>query len=648
MRKKILSIYLAVAIGFLSLVASAVPAYASSSPEWSDYFEITYSSSDINSPYSLEFKDSKAQVAYKNLSKDERKKIDYDAFMAISAKDQNHKFGNLVFNNTTIPDLIKGIASSAGMVMSGKPDSTGFNADLQDKLTRISNSISASNRKFGGKGISRKASSTHPNNFGLGTLTLSKGFINELRSQIAKFDGYSIYPALSEDQQYYLNYLGDTKVYAGTKEFDTYFPKFVSRHEMVFKSTYRTTVSSSTDGTTTYNHPALLFVYGSPNYYKDSNGTVYAIEKSDTGIYSSKLSTSGRLSYLLHESYIEFSYRTGSSDLKYLTSDNFLGCIGLYTILFDSFADAQRYYGYLTGQSVSNYFISSNPVTEDYSTTINKFYDYSEKSNDTYQTIINNVTNAISDNSGQITEEQYRQIVNEVMKKVQTEIDSQPDSGDSGGSSGGDSGNTGGGSGGDSGNTGGGESDTWLEKIYNRLGDVLKKIGTVTGVDTLVSLVQQIADDIKTLKEGGTLSADFSDTNGLLKDIKKLLGTLIAVQAAGDVADLLTDTVGDKISDFVDNLKSGVSEVTDALQDVFPFSIPWDLMTILALFAAEPEAPVFDIPVHLGKFADQTIHVDLSDFESVSVICRAFLSISFAVGLMYLTIRLTGGGKDDD
>lgn len=228
------------------------------------------------------------------------------------------------------------------------------------------------------------------------------------------------------------------------------------------------------------------------------------------------------------------------------------------------------------------------------------------------------------------------------MKKVQTEIDSQPDSGDSGGSSGGgsDSGNTGGGSsGGDSG---------WLEKIYNRLGDVLEKIGTVTGVDTLVSLVQQIADDIKTLKEGGTLSADLSDTNGLLKDIKKLLGTLIAVQAAGDVADLLTDTVGDKISDFVDNLKSGVSEVTDALQDVFPFSIPWDLMTILALFSAEPQAPVFDIPVNIPQLGvEHSIHVDLSDFESVSVICRAFLSLSFAVGLMYLTIRITGG-KDDD
>ena len=312
-----------------------------------------------------------------------------------------------------------------------------------------------------------------------------------------------------------------------------------------------------------------------------------------------------------------------------------------------------QYLNYLTGKCTSNYYISTEIVNNDYSTTINKIYDYS--SHDTYTTINNNITQAITDKGSGLTGEEYQKIVDEVMKKVQQEIDSKDDSGNTGGDSGntgggsgGDSGNTGGGSGGDSGNTGGGESNTWLEKIYNRLSDVLEKIGTVTGVDTLVSLVQQIADDIKTLKDGGTLSADLSDTNGLLKDIKKLLGTLIAVQAAGDVADLLTDTVGDKISDFVDNLKSGVSEVTDALQDVFPFSIPWDLMTILALFSAEPQAPVFDIPVNIPQLGvEHSIHVDLSDFESVSVICRAFLSLSFAVGLMYLTIRITGG-KDDD
>lgn len=640
MRKKILSIYLAVAISFLSVVASAIPAYASSGPEWSDYFEITYSSSDINSPYSLEFKDSKAQVAYKNLSKDERKKIDYDAFMAISAKDQNYKFGNLVFNNTTIPDLIKGIAASSGMIMSGAPDDTGFTADLQDKLTRISNSISASNRKFGGKGISCKANSTHPNNFGLGTLTLSKDFINDLRFNVAEFYNCLVYAPLPSTP----------------KEFYTFFTlddSYKTRYEKSFNESFnmgRRAVVVYKQASGSYSNASYSFRFlKSEDYIKNcifylNTNHLSCFETLDVSSSIYPVSESA-FDVDLNPSYGNTFGGAGSNKIPVNGNYTILGVTGMPFVVFKTKDAALAHLKNLNGSETSNYYISTEIVSNDYSTTVNKIYDYS--SHDTYTTINNNITKTITDKGSGLTEEEYQKIVNEVMKKVQTEIDSQPDSGDSGGSSGGgsDSGNTGGGSSG--GGSSGGDSG-WLEKIYNRLGDVLEKIGTVTGVDTLVSLVQQIADDIKTLKEGGTLSADLSDTNGLLKDIKKLLGTLIAVQAAGDVADLLTDTVGDKISDFVDNLKSGVSEVTDALQDVFPFSIPWDLMTILALFSAEPEAPVFDIPVKIGKFADQTIHVDLSDFESVSVICRAFLSISFAVGLMYLTIRLTGGGKDDD
>lgn len=635
MRKKILSIYLAVAIGFLSVVASVIPAYASSSPEWSDYFEITYSSSDINSPYSLEFKDSKAQVAYKNLSKDERKKIDYDAFMAISAKDQNYKFGNLAFNNTTIPDLIKGIAASSGMVMSGAPDDTGFTADLQDKLTKISNSISASNRKFGGKGISCKASSTHPNNFGLGTLTLSKDFINDLRSNVATNYGYKIYPALPSNPVDFYELYNYPKKDSDYDEFVEYW----SDKSKMYSFVCFVPQSWSTDY-------LGFYVMKEINYFSDK---VFFLDQYNRMSY---FFTDGSLSSGLVDADYRIALNANGTVFGIdgrINPTNFIGVTGRSLVVYNNKESAKNHLIELLGQSKPSIFIANNSVNNDYSTTVNKIYNYA---NGGYTDVIQGqIDKAITDKGSGLTEEEYQKIVNEVFKKVQTEIDSQPDSGDSGntgGGSGGDSGNTGGSSGGDSGNTGGGESNTWLEKIYNRLGDILEKIGTVTGVDTLVSLVQQIADDIKTLKDGGTLSADLSDTNGLLKDIKKLLGTLIAVQAAGDVADLLTDTVGDKISDFVDNLKSGVSEVTDALQDVFPFSIPWDLMTILALFSAEPQAPVFDIPVNIPQLGvEHSIHVDLSDFESVSVICRAFLSLSFAVGLMYLTIRITGG-KDDD
>ena len=636
MRKKILSIYLAVAILFLSVATSAVPVYASNSTNWEDYFSITYTAANINSPYSLDFKSTTAESAYKKLSKDERKKIDYDAFMAISAKDQNYKFGNLVFNNTTIPDLIKGIAASSGMVMSGAPDDTGFTADLQDKLTKISNSISASNRKFGGKGISRKASSTHPNNFGLGTLTLSKDFINDLRSNVAKFDDYMIYPALSESVNWYTTSLGLPPTATNSTFYKNFTDKALKNFRPVFSYNLKF-YSSDAALSHFYFFPACGFNYF---YFLENNLLRAAYINTNGGLTIESLPGTGADYLTNYEGNERAGYRSNlSSSISNI--ENFMGRVGRYTFVFYSKQALINYISRLNGKTVSNYYISTEIVNNDYSTTFNNIYDYS--SHDTYTTINNNITKTITDKGSGLTEEEYQKIVNDVTKQLREEIDSKDD----GGGTGGDSGNTGGGSSGGSG-ADSGENDTWLEKIYNRLGDILEKIGTVTGVDTLVSLVQQIADDIKTLKEGGTLSADMADTNDLLKDIKKLLGTLIAVQAVGDIADLLSDTVGDKINDYADNLKSAVTEVADALQDVFPFSIPWDLMAILALFSAEPQAPVFDIPVNIPQLGvEHSIHVDLSDFESVSVICRAFLSLSFAVGLMYLTIRITGG-KDDD
>lgn len=653
MRKKILSIYLAAAIGFLSVIANVVPVYAANSTNWEDYFKITYSATDETSPYSLDFKNATAQTAYEQLSKDERKKVDYGAFTAISEKDQQHKYSGTVLNKTTLPDFIMSIAKAAGIAIPGGiSGGGGISADLQNKLTSISNSISASNRKFGGGGMSFTASSTNPANFGLGKLTLTKDFINDLRSNIAEFDNYTIYPALSENAAYYPSLIGAVNFTSYNKEFTNSFHK---KHYNVFY-----------ENDTKY--PSYMAVYFCGNsddliyYFKQSGLLSYGYRKSDGTYTFAEVKGGYKLSAYDDDSLQYVSTDTSSTAfedrIKYNNKAYYLGRIGRYTKVFNSYTDVKNYINTLQGFNTSNYYISNTVVNNDYSTTINKIYDYS--SNDTYTTINNNITQAISDaGTSGLTDEEYQKIVDDVLKQVQEEIDAKEDtddSGTSGGGTSGDSGNTGGsgtddGSGGSSGtesDSGSGNSDTWLEKIFDRLGDILEKIGTITGIETIIEYLKQISDDVATLKEGGSLSADMSDTNGLLKDIKGLLGTLIAVQAVGDVADLLADTVGDKINDYADNLKSAVTEVADALQDVFPFSIPWDLMAILALFSAEAQAPVFDIPVNIPQLGvEHTIHVDLSDFESVSVICRAFLSVSFAVGLMYLTIRITGG-KDDD
>lgn len=641
MRKKMLSIILAVSIGCLSMISAVVPAYASTPVLWDAYYNIVSSGSATSGDktYKLEFKSDTAKANYEALSKKEKRIVDMAAFAEMQTKDQNVQYGTNVLENTTFPDIIRGIVGASQMSLGDL-----IANNVVDNLSRyqaVSDKISESNRKFGGGGMSFKLP-TSAANYGTGALTLSKGFINDLRSNIAEFDNYYIYPALSSEPSYYKTLLGSVLTTSQNNTLNKYLVTNSANNYAVSNRT--TCLEFYTFEATSDGQTSIFYKVGSYiNQIILSNGSVkstYANMPLQFKLYSSTL------------------YDYGGKDTFTIPFSNFMGRTNLYTKVYKSYNDALNYIRILNGYSTTNYYISNTTVNNDYSTTINKIYDYS--SNDTYTTINNNVTQAISDKGSGLTDEEYQKIVDDVMQKVQQEIDAKEDtddSGSTGGGTGGDSGNTGGsgtddGSGGSSGtgsDSGAGNSDTWLEKIYDRLGDILEKIGTITGIETIIEYLKQIADDVATLKEGGSLSADMSDTNGLLKDIKGLLGTLIAVQAVGDVADLLADTVGDKINDYADNLKSAVTEVADALQDVFPFSIPWDLMAILALFSAEAQAPVFDIPVNIPQLGvEHNIHVDLSDFESVSVICRAFLSVSFAVGLMYLTIRITGGGKDDD
>lgn len=92
-----------------------------------------------------------------------------------------------------------------------------------------------------------------------------------------------------------------------------------------------------------------------------------------------------------------------------------------------------------------------------------------------------------------------------------------------------------------------------------------------------------------------------------------------------------------------DELKPYTADLTK----VFPFCIPFDLMHLFEVLDAEPEAPVFKIPIELkvnnpftGKSIvdyEDTIKIDLSDYEQPIKIIRIFEVIFFLVGLMLIT-----------
>lgn len=83
------------------------------------------------------------------------------------------------------------------------------------------------------------------------------------------------------------------------------------------------------------------------------------------------------------------------------------------------------------------------------------------------------------------------------------------------------------------------------------------------------------------------------------------------------------------------------------IKKVFPFCIPFDLIHLFEVFDAEPEAPAFEIPIEL-KFDnpftgssivdyEDSIKIDLSDYEQPIKVIRIFEVIFFLIGLMLIT-----------
>ncbi|MCD7921665.1 MAG: hypothetical protein LUG27_04405, partial [Clostridiales bacterium] len=149
----------------------------------------------------------------------------------------------------------------------------------------------------------------------------------------------------------------------------------------------------------------------------------------------------------------------------------------------------------------------------------------------------------------------------------------------------------------------------------------------------------------------GDVEVDLSGVNGHLSAIEVLLTGIAAILAVDTLTDL-ADFADDQLDEYLDDITDSLSEVGDAMTDVFPFCIPWDMLTIFALFAAAPEAPVFEIPFEFDRLGiSYTMKVDFSEYEQAALICRTILTCIFVVGLGYLTIRITnggGGGGEED
>ncbi|MCX4299633.1 MAG: hypothetical protein OSJ73_21890, partial [Lachnospiraceae bacterium] len=111
---------------------------------------------------------------------------------------------------------------------------------------------------------------------------------------------------------------------------------------------------------------------------------------------------------------------------------------------------------------------------------------------------------------------------------------------------------------------------------------------------------------------------------------------------AKNIADNSIDEATQKVGDLISEILTGISDIFGMLSEVFPFSIPWDIALLIGALSAEPEAPYFEVPFKLDSWGIEcTLVLDFEQFEIMSTISRAFLSLTWAMYLMNFTVKFT-------
>ena len=94
----------------------------------------------------------------------------------------------------------------------------------------------------------------------------------------------------------------------------------------------------------------------------------------------------------------------------------------------------------------------------------------------------------------------------------------------------------------------------------------------------------------------------------------------------------------------VDDFDGEGGQLTFDWKNVFPFCIPFDLITFIKCLCADPEAPKLDIPFNVPIVNYKgTIKIDLSKYDDIAKLCRTLFDLLFILGLAYGTRDLIKG-----
>lgn len=180
----------------------------------------------------------------------------------------------------------------------------------------------------------------------------------------------------------------------------------------------------------------------------------------------------------------------------------------------------------------------------------------------------------------------------------------------------------------------------------NNLGDTsgLQDIDKTNDDILLPGLAASIPDDV--VGTDGAVAADV--VNDAIQ--KKIADDAIAtpIDPAVPATYPLADTVNPSIVQPVDTtynppttIESEKYKVT-GLQDVFPFCIPFDLVSFISALKADPVTPQATFPLHFAGILDYDLKIDLSNFDGVASIFRVCELVLTIVGLMFITKGMMG------
>lgn len=159
----------------------------------------------------------------------------------------------------------------------------------------------------------------------------------------------------------------------------------------------------------------------------------------------------------------------------------------------------------------------------------------------------------------------------------------------------------------------------------------------IPGIDSFPSTAEDITD-VSTYPDsiGISVPRDLSDT------ITKTAEDIRTVDKDKTDTDDKTDT---KPGESKPNKPSipGLSLPEILFKEKFPFCLPWDVYNVFANLVAEPEAPVFEIPMKWEFLdIDYTLTIDFSMFDEIAKISRFFSSLGFVVFLILISRKVIG------